>query len=281
MPLRIGMLTSIIRQDEKMLIQAAKDRGFEFERFDDREIVLGLENDSWDVDVVLERCVSHSRALYSLLFLNTYGIRTVNTYQVALTCGDKAITSLAFQKHGVPTPKTYVAFEQDSALKAIDKVGYPAVMKPVIGSWARLLAKVDNRHSAEAILEHKNTLGGYMHSIFYIQEYVNKPGRDIRTFVVGDETIAAIYRESEHWITNTARGGKARVCKITDEINDLSVRAANACGGGVIAVDIMETNDGYTVHEANYTMEFKNSVAPTGVDIPGKIVDYVLQVAKR
>ena len=69
-------------------------------------------------------------------------------------------------------------------------------------------------------------LGSYHHSIFYIQEYVEKPQRDIRAFVVGDETICAIYRNSEHWITNTARGGKASNCPVTPELNDICVAAA-------------------------------------------------------
>jgi [lysine-biosynthesis-protein LysW]--L-2-aminoadipate ligase len=280
--MKIGMLYSIIRVEEKLLIKAAEKLGIDMDKIDDRECVFGLSNDVWKYDVVLERCISHSKALYALKFLNEYGIKTVNTYDVAACCGDKAFTSLAFQKHGIPTPKTFVAFEPDSAIKAIERVGYPAVMKPVVGSWGRLLAKVDSRHAAEAIIEHKEVLGSYLHQIYYVQEFVDKPGRDIRAFVVGDETICAVFRESAHWITNTARGAKTIECKVTDELNDLCVRAAHAVGGGLIAVDVMETKEGkYTVHEANYTMEFKNSIVPTGVDIPAKILDYVVGVAKR
>jgi len=278
----IGMLYSIIRVEEKLLIKEAEKRGLDFTKIDDREIVFGLTNDIWKYDVILERCISHSKALYALKFLNEYGIRTVNTYEVANCCGDKSFTSLAFQKHNIPTPKTFVAFEPESAIKAIERVGYPAVMKPVVGSWGRLLAKVDSRHAAEAIIEHKEVLGSYMHQIYYVQEFVDKPQRDIRAFVVGDETICAVFRESAHWITNTARGAKVFECKVSDELNDLCVRAAHAVGGGIIAVDVMETKNGaYTVHEANYTMEFKNSIVPTGVDIPAKILDYVVEVAKR
>ncbi|MBM3187634.1 MAG: RimK family alpha-L-glutamate ligase, partial [Chloroflexi bacterium] len=130
-------------------------------------------------------------------------------------------------------------------------------------------------------LEHKAILGSYHHSIFYIQEYVAKPARDIRTFVVGDETICGIYRTSGHWITNTARGGVASNCPITPEINALSVAAAKAVGGGVVAIDILEHPDGrLLVNEVNYTMEFRNSIDTTGVDIPGRVVDYVLRVGR-
>ena len=204
---------------------------------------------------------------------------TINTYRTARICGDKIATTKALRDAGVPTPEVKVAFTKDSALSAIEEMGYPVVLKPVTGSWGRLLAKINDRESAEAVLEHKSQLGSYYHKIFYIQEYVDKPNRDIRAFVVGGETIAAIYRESEHWITNTAQGGEAINCPVTDEIDEICRSASKAVGGGVLAVDLLEGEDGLTVAEVNYTVEFKNSVEPTGVDIPGKIIDYVENVA--
>jgi len=155
------------------------------------------------------------------------------------------------------------------------------VIKPNTGSWGRLISKINDRDGAEAILEHKQILGSYHHSIFYIQEYVEKHGRDIRSFVVGDRCIAAVYRYSPHWITNTARGGKTENCPITDELHDLSVRAAKAVGGGVVAIDLFETPAGLSVNEVNYTMEFRNSITVTGVNIPAKVVDYVLEVGRK
>jgi len=279
--LRAAMIYSRIRTEEKMLSDAAEARGIALERLDDRECWFGLENEVAEFDVVLERCISHSRALYALRFFKHYDIPTVNDYEVGAVCGDKAMTSLALHKHGVPTPRVYVVFEPEKAIAAIERMGYPCVMKPVVGSWGRLLAKIDNRDTAEAIVEHKNVLGGFMHNIFYIQEYVDKPGRDIRAFVVGDETIAAIYRTSPNWITNTARGGVASNCPVTPELNELCLKAAAAVGGGVLAMDVFETKDGLTVNEINYTMEFKNSVAPTGVDIPGKVIEHLVRTAKR
>jgi [lysine-biosynthesis-protein LysW]--L-2-aminoadipate ligase len=172
-----------------------------------------------------------------------------------------------------------VAFTPESALEAIEQLGYPVVLKPCVGSWGRLVAKVNDREAAEALLEHKQILGSYHHSIYYIQEYVKKPGRDIRSFVVGDETIAAIYRTSEHWITNTARGGKASNCPITPDIDALSQGAAKAVGGGMLAIDLIESADGLLVNEVNYTMEFRNSIDTTGVNIPAKMVDYLLREA--
>jgi [lysine-biosynthesis-protein LysW]--L-2-aminoadipate ligase len=279
--MKIGILCSLIRKEEKLLFDEFRARGLDFERIDDRELMLDLHHRRWDYDVILERCINHSRALHTLKYLNDCGVKTVNTYEVASTCGDKLLTTMALIKHGVPTPRVYIAYTPESALQAIERLGYPVVLKPAVGSWGRLLSKVNDRDAAEAILEHKETLGSYHHSTYYIQEYIDKRGRDIRSFVVGDETICAIYRTSPHWITNTARGGVATNCPITPELNEVSVGAAKAVGGGVVAIDVFETPTGLTVNEVNYTMEFRNSIDTTGVNIPAKVVDYVVEVARR
>lgn len=279
--MRIGVLLSRVRVEEKLIVSALEQRGIEHAIIDDREVIFELGRNGFDYDVVIERCINHSRALYALRILNDAGVPTVNTFPVADTCGNKLLTTSALFRHGVASPRTLVAFTPESALQAIESLGYPVVLKPAVGSWGRLLSKINDREAAEAILEHKETLGTYHHSIFYIQEYVRKPGRDIRAFVVGNETICAIYRHSPHWITNTARGGQASVCPVTPALNDLCVRAATAVGGGVVAIDVFEDPErGLLINEVNYTMEFRNSIEPTGVDIPGRIVDFAVRVAR-
>ena len=279
---KIGMLLSRVRVEEKLLLQAFTRRGISVDMLDVREIIFDLHDDSWrSYDVVFERCINHSRALYALRLLNDSGVPTVNSYDVALVCGNKLETSSALHRDGVPIPRCKVAFTPESALRAIEEMGYPAVLKPAIGSWGRLLSKVNDREAAEVILEHKEVLGSYHHSIFYIQEYVDKPARDIRSFVVGDQTIAAIYRYADHWITNTHRGARAENCPVTPELDEMSVAAGKAVGGGVVAIDLLETRDGQLlVNEVNYTMEFRNSIDTTGVNIPEHVVDYVLEVAR-
>jgi len=281
-PLVVGVLMSRVRVEEKLLLaELARRENVEVVRFDDRELVLDLHHPISGCDVVLERAINHLRAEYTLRILNDWGIPTVNTFEVANTCGDKLLTTAALVRAGVPVPRTRVAYTPESALEAIEEMGYPVVLKPAIGSWGRLLSKVNDRDAAEALLEHKVTLGSFHHGAFYIQEYVEKQGRDIRSFVVGDETICAIYRESPHWITNTARGAKASNCPVTPELDALSRAAAEAVGGGVVAVDLFETPEGLKVNEVNYTMEFRNSIDTTGVNIPEKIVDYTLAVARE
>lgn len=270
--------------EEKLLVQAIEAQGIAYDLIDMRRTSFDLERpEPWrQYDVVLERCVSHSQAMAALQIFNMWGIPTVNHYDVGMICGDKIHTSLALMRAGVPTPAVRVAMDQEAALEAIEEMGYPVVLKPATGSWGRLLARVNDRDTAEAILEHKATLGSYQHSIFYIQQYIEKPNSDIRTFVVGDETICGIMRSSEHWITNTARGGVASNCPITPEIHEISVAAAQAVGGGILAIDLMQTPDGgYTVNEVNYTMEFRNSIKPTGVDIPAKMVEYVVRIGNE
>lgn len=282
--MKIGVLYSRVRVEEKWIFEALEKRQIDFDRIDDRQIQLNLgEPGRWqDYDVILERSLSYKNGLYTTQVLNSWGIPTVNMAHVAATCGDKLATSAALTQAGVPQPRVWLAFTAESALEIMEEIGYPVVLKPVIGSWGRLLAKLNDREAAEAVLEHKEMLGSFQHSVFYIQEFIQKPGRDIRSFVVGDETVCAIYRSSHHWITNTARGGKAEVCPVTPEIHEISLRAAQAVGGGVLAVDILEDPDrGFLINEVNHTMEFHSTVPLTGVDLPGMLVDYGISVAKQ
>ncbi len=280
---KIGVLYSRVRVEEKWIFAALQQRGVDFERLDDRKIHFDVDNpEPWQqFDAVLERSISYARGLYTLKTLNAWGIPTVNTAAVAEACGDKVATANALSTAGVPQPATMIAFTPESALEAIETFGYPVVLKPVVGSWGRLLAKINDRDAAEAILEHKSVLGSYQHSIFYFQEFIEKPGRDIRVLMVGDQAIAAIYRKSPHWITNTARGGEGEVCPITPVLEEICVNAAQAVGGGVLAVDIIEHPEkGYLVNEINHTLEFHTAQPTSGVDIAGAIADYVIEVAK-
>ncbi len=281
--LKLGVLYSRVRVEEKWIFAAMEKRGIDYERLDDRAISFDLENPKpWlEFDAVLERSISYTSGLYALRLLNSFGIPTVNTAAVAEVCGDKLTTSAMLAKAGVPQPRNVVAFTPEAALEAIEAFGYPVVLKPVVGSWGRLLAKINDRDAAEAVLEHKATLGSVQHSVFYIQEFIEKPGRDIRAIVIGDRVLTAMYRKSEHWITNTARGGEGELCPITPDIEEICLKATAAVGGGVLAVDLVEHPDkGMVVNEINHTMEFHTMQPVSGVDIAGEIVEYVVSAAK-
>lgn len=286
----MGVLSSCIRMEEKRIFRALQERGVPFQQVDVRDLTFQLgRNGSGEAsactsraqyDVVLIRCLSHTRALYASRMLDEHGVRTVNGHRAIAICGDKVLTTMALMEHGVPTPFTAVAFSQAAALAAMEAMGYPVVVKPPVGSWGRLMAKLNDREAAEAVLEHKRALRH--DDPFYVQHYVEKPGRDIRTLVVGTETVYAVYRHSSHWITNTARGGETSICPITPEIDHISLAAARAVGGEVVAVDLLETADGrLLVNEVNHTPEFHGAVRATQLDVSGKIVDYVSQVASE
>jgi [lysine-biosynthesis-protein LysW]---L-2-aminoadipate ligase len=276
----IAMLCSRMRVEEKLLRDSLVHRGIEVEIVDDRELTLTLAQPIRRWDAVLERSISQTRGLAMTRVLESWGIPTVNRHAVAATCASKLDTSVALEAAGVPTPATTFAFSPEAALRAAEDLGYPVVLKPVNGSWGRLLAKINDRDAAEALFEHKALLGGPEHSVFYLQRHIDKPGRDIRAFVVGDEVICAIYRESEHWVTNTARGARTRDCPVDATLRRLALSSAAAVGGGLLAIDLLEDRDRLLVSEVNATMEFKNSIDVTGVDIPGRVADHVREVAR-
>lgn len=277
----IGLLHTTIRGDEKLILEAAKKRNVEIKLIDVREAILNRKTHKHDFDVVLERCVSTVKGSHATRFFESIGVTVINSSAVASVCEDKFVTSLVLQKAGVPTPDFTMVFNPVQALEAIKQIGgFPVVIKPPLGSWGRLLAKVNDVDALEAILEHKDVLGSPHQKSFYIQKYVKKPGRDIRAFVIDGETICAIYRDSPHWITNTARGGIATNCPVNKEISDISKEASDAVGGGILSMDIFETDEGLQINEINHTTEFKNSEKPTKTSISGAIVDYCVKVAR-
>jgi [lysine-biosynthesis-protein LysW]--L-2-aminoadipate ligase len=276
--MNVGVLYSRIRRDEKLLLSELRERDHEVTKIDVRKERFGVHEPpaSFEgVDLVLDRCLATSRSRYITRFVDRYGIPVVNGPETAAICADKARNSLVLSAAGVPTPNTEVAFTKESALEAIEAFGYPCVLKPVVGSWGRLMAKIDSRSAAEAILEHKETLGHYEHKVFYIQEFVEKPGRDIRVVATDGEPVAAMARSSEHWLTNAAQGAEVEPIEVTDEMRDLVERASAAVGGGLLGVDLMETGEDYTVHEVNHTVEFKALDSVTDVDVPAAVVDWL------
>lgn len=281
--MKLAVLLSRVRVEEKWIFEALDKRAIAYDKIDDRGAHFDLEEPGrWrEYDVVLERSLSYTSGLYATRVLNAWGIPTVNMAHVAETCGDKLVTTTALYKAGVPQPKAWMAFTPEAALATIDRVGYPVILKPVVGSWGRLLSKINDRDAAESILEHKETLGSVQHQVFYIQEYISKPGRDIRSFVIGERTVCAIYRSSEHWITNSARGAVSTTCPITPEIEEIAIRAKHAVGAVLAGIDLMETDDGYSVIEVNTGAEFKGLMGTTEIDIAAEIIDEVVRVAGR
>ncbi len=279
----VGILYSRIRKDEKLLLNELRERDHEVTKIDVRKQTFDISDapdEFADLDIVVDRCLATSRSLYATQFLEAYGIPVVNSHETADICADKVKNSLALEQAGVPTPETKVAFTKETAMEAIEDFGYPCVLKPVVGSWGRLMAKIDSRDAAEAILEHKATLGHYEHKVFYVQEFVEKPGRDIRVLATDGEPIAGMVRSSDHWITNAAKGAETDVFEPNEEAKELVQKASDAVGGGLLGIDLMETEDGYTVHEVNHTVEFKALDGAVETDIAGTVVDWLEEKAQ-
>ncbi len=280
MKVELGVLASRIRLEEKTLVKQARKRNdVNLTIVDPREFTWS-ESDLRHLDVLLDREISQSRAYHVMELLSGTGVTLVNDFKTVQLCGDKAFTSVKLKKHGVPTPDFRVAFDKESALRAIENIGYPAVLKPVDGSWGRMVSKIDNRESAEATLEHKSQLDSHFHSIYYVQDFVETGNKDIRAFVLDQDVIGAAYRESDHWITNAARGGESRAYPLTDELEDIVQSTSDVFGGGALAVDLLESERGLLINEVNCSMEFKESMKVIDRDIAAELLDYTVEQVK-
>ncbi len=279
----ITLLYTRVRTEERMLADAFAARGVDIDMLDARDIRFDVADPQrWrECSLVLDRCVSLTASLTNVRVLEHFGVRCVNSAHAIEVCSDKLRTTLALQGAGLPVPRTLVATSPEGALEAIEELGYPCVLKPTIGSWGRLVSRVNDRDAAEAIIEHRDTLGSAQQHVYYVQEHIDKPGRDIRVFVVGGRAVAGITRSSKHWVTNTARGAVAAGLALPDDLRVLCERAAVSVGADICAIDILECpRRGYLVNEVNHSMEFRNSVATSGVDIPGLMVDHILELAR-
>lgn len=279
----LAVLMTRARMEERMILDALQARGVAFEAVDERTLINPLQSPPpTRYRGVVNRIMSHTRSAYAARLFEATGHRVLNSSHVIETCGDKIWTSLALVRAGLPTPKTVVAVSPSAALAAIEAVGYPVVVKPPIGSWGRLLSKVNDRDAAETLIEHKTAMRSPAHSVFYIQEYIEKPDRDIRAIVLGERVLTAVYRRSQHWITNTARGATTQTCALTPELVSLALGAAQAVGGGMLAVDLIERPNGeLLVTEVNHTMEFHGLAEVAGIDVAGHIVEHVQEVLSR
>jgi [lysine-biosynthesis-protein LysW]--L-2-aminoadipate ligase len=277
----ITILYDTIRLEEKALVEAADKKAIKIEMVDCKNLVLDVDKKA-DYHTVLQRCVSYYRNLHSTAALEGMGANVINSLHCGIYAGNKLFTHMLLQKANIPTPFVSIAFSKDAALDGLDKLGYPRVIKPTVGSWGRMVVKLNNRESAEGIIEEREKMYP-IYQIHFMEEFVKRPPRDIRAIVIGDSVAGAIYRNStsENWKTNTHLGGTAEVCKITKELEEICIKAKDAVGGQIVGVDLMESKDrGLVVHEINNTTEYRNVARVTGVDIAAKILEYAVNSGK-
>jgi len=278
----LSILYDTIRWEEKALFDAGKKKGVDIKMVDCKNLFLNLDQTKENFGTVIQRCVSYYRSLHSTAALEGKGVNVINSLNTSIFAGNKLFTHILLQKYGVPTPFSAVAFSEEAALETLESKGYPMVLKPTVGSWGRMIALLKDRDSAEGIMESRERMYP-IYQVYYLEEFVQRPPRDIRAIMVGDKVVAAIYRYSgdDQWKTNMALGGKAEECKVTKEMEDICIKAKNAVQGQIVGVDLMESKDkGLVVHEVNNTTEYKNTVRVTGVDIPALMIDYALKSRK-
>ena len=283
---KICVVFDRLRSEEKMLQKEAENIGHETLMIDAKITLINTDSTQNDFpfgDVFLERCVSYFRGLHFTACLEFLDIPVINEFKVANNCGNKMFMSLLLKKHNVPTPKTYFSFSKDGALENIEKVGLPLVIKPVIGSWGRGVMPLKDKDTVEAILELRELTDGPYDRIYYFQELIDRPPRDIRVITVGDQAIAAMYRKSDGGFkTNIALGADPELCEITNEMEDLAIKASKAMGGGILGVDMMEDkNRGLVVHEVNNTVEFKGLVKVAKKNIPKEMIEFSVKSIRK
>ncbi len=281
----LGIIHNRIGWEEKQLIEAAKKKKVDVSLFDSRRMSIDVTGDKslYNVDLFLQRSISYTKGLYSTLALEAMGYQVVNSSKCQEVCGDKLKTTIALKQAGLPVPKTYLALSYNAALEALEELGYPAITKPLMGSWGRLVAILNDPASARAILETRETLGDVLHKIYYLQEYVNHNSRDVRVFIVGGEAVAAMYRYTipGDWRSNATIGGKTEACRITGEIEEMALKAAEATHSEIVGVDLLEGDGIFLLNEVNHNPGFQHIASVTKVDIAGKIIDYLKHKASK
>lgn len=283
---KVRILFDRVRLEEKMLETKAVELGHDTKMIDAKITNISTESKKSEFDfgdVVLERCVSYFRGLHFTACLEFLDVPIFNNLEVATNCGNKLLTSLLLKKHNVPTPKTHFSFSPEAAIETLEKYGYPLVIKPIVGSWGRGVILLKDREVTDAIIEVRELSDGPLDRIYYLQEAIKRPPRDIRAIAVGDQVIAAMYRTSTGGFkTNIALGGEPIPCEITKELEDICIKASKAVGGGILGIDVMEDEKrGFVVHEVNNTVEFKGLAKVAKRNIPKEIIEFAVNAVRR
>jgi [lysine-biosynthesis-protein LysW]--L-2-aminoadipate ligase len=273
------------RRHQKSILETAQKKNINLKAIDCKKLILFLnhQNSEFNNKIILQRSVSYFKSLHSTAALEGLGAIMINSLFTSIMCGNKLFSHMALQKQGISTPNAFCSFSTSSAIEGVNQFGYPVVIKPTVGSWGRLIGLLNDEEAVKTVLEDREHMFPLYH-VNYFEEFVKRPPRDIRAIVIGDQVVAAIYRYSgtNEWKTNMALGGRAEVCPITKELEEICLISAKIFKGDIVGVDLMESKDhGLIVHEVNNTTEFKNTVRVTGIDIPSLIIDYMVNTLKK
>lgn len=277
--MKIALIHNRVRWEEKRIVKEANALNIDLELINLDKAWFDF-HEKLDCETALQRSMSYFRGLHSTAILESNGVEVYESLNTAIICGNKLLTSLKLEKNNVPIPETRIAFSKESALELLEDLGYPAVLKPIYGSWGRLVAALNDNETAKSILEDREFMGS-LYSVFYVQERIQK-SREIRAFIIGKEVIAANYRYAPkgEWRTNVAIGSRVEPCEITGDIENISLAAAKAVQGKILSIDILESENGLLVNEINSTPEFRGLSSVSKVNIPREILEFVEEEAK-
>lgn len=280
----LAVLASRIGVEEKRLLDELDRRGVACRQVDTRRLALDIGAPGPQWRLALNREIGFHRAVQAARGLEALGVTVVNSAAAIETCGDKWRTTLALRRAGLPVPRTALALGPEHAVAAIESIGYPVIVKPLIGSWGRLVTPVPDRQTAESITEHLAALAAPHNRMVYIQRMIRKPARDLRVLVVGGEVAGAVYRYGEGARTNIALGGRARPLRLGPDLAKLAIAAADAVEADIAGVDVIEDEAGEpSVLEVNHRVEFAGLQSALGdrVDVAARIVDHLVAGARR
>ncbi|MCQ4350363.1 MAG: lysine biosynthesis protein LysX [Sulfolobales archaeon] len=282
--MKLGVAYDVLRWEERDLFSEARKLGYDVRPLYIKDYADLVGNSIGEnLDAVIQRGISHSRALISTTLLESQGLRVFNDSLTLVRCENKAITLSLLAKSGVSIPRTAIAFSKEKALEIARKLGYPVVIKPIEGSWGRMVAKAVDDDSLYSLMEYQDYTTLQFRTAYAIQEFVRKPDRDIRIFVIGDEAPVGIYRVNKtNWKTNTALGAKAEPLKIDPELRELAMKVKDVIGGFFLGIDVFEDPDrGYVVNEVNGVPEYKNTVRVNNFNVSGFLLKKLAEVIKK
>jgi len=206
------------------------------------------------------------------------GTLVVNSIQAYRRARDKYSSMYTLAREGLPIPPTYVTEMAHWAYRA-SKGFKQVVYKPIMGSLGFGSMKFDNADLAFNAYTTLERLGQPL----YVQEYMEKPGRDIRAFILGERVIASILRVAPptEWKTNVAQGAQTKPIQLPPKLERLAVNAAKSLGLLYAGVDILEDEKKVVVIEVNGSPSWQGLQNATGVNVAEELVRYVVNYLKH
>jgi len=223
-------------------------------------------------------CEQVTKRISMMEHLELSGTLMVNSTYAYRKAKDKYSMICALTSAGLPVPKTHVTEMAHWAHRASQ--GFKQIVyKPIVGSLGFGSVKFDDPDLAFNAFK---TLERWGHPL-YVQEYLENPGRDIRALVLGERVLASIYRMAPpgEWKTNVAQGAQTKPVQLSPELEQLAVKSAKALDLFYAGVDLLETEQGPVVIEVNGSPSWQGLQRATGVNVAERLVQFVMDYAKR